>query len=68
MVIDWTPTTGFTPCQVQPGPTHGPQPPLHIEKDLMPNMWQLIFANVPANGWIIHSYEYSCFCSYSEVV
>ena len=36
------------------------------EQNVIPNVWQLVFANVPIKGWVIHSYEYSLFYSSSE--
>ena len=39
-----------------------------IEKELIPNMWQLVFTNVLVKGWIIHSYENSLFYSSNEVM
>ena len=35
----------------------------NVEENLIPNMWQLVFTNVPVKGWIIHSYEHNFFYS-----
>ena len=57
MVIDWAPTTGVIPCQVKPGHAYGQQIQGKtvlielefggVEQNLIPNVWQLVFANVP---------------------
>ena len=40
-----------------------------VEQSLIPNMWQLVFANVlKVKGWIIHTYEYRLLYHSSEVL
>ena len=42
--------------------------PKDNDKDLNPNIWQLVFGNVSVKGWIIYCYEYSFFYSSSDVL
>ena len=41
MVINWTPTTGLTTCQVQQGPGHGPWYRGHRKKNIRPRVWEI---------------------------
>ena len=46
MVTDWTSTTEFLPCQVQPGPAHDPWPPLATLKPSNKVKWVVLSTHI----------------------